>query len=170
MKQPRLAQVEPGSVSQTHGPCFFLPTISSWKQALRARVSPISGLGRGPPRLPADKGNSQLLLGVLVRTRAHTHRHTHTLLRAVLCLLFVCPQEAGYTSLCLASSNLRGRTGLCVCQAPGPGLEWPRSLQPAPFAKGELQGGTVGTLGPWRLPLGDGGGVLREWAGQPAEL
>ena len=92
VKQPRLAQVDPGSVSQTHGPYFFLPTISSWKQALRARVSPISGLGRGPPWLPADKGNSQLLLCVLMRARTHTH--THTLLRAVLCLLFVCPLEA----------------------------------------------------------------------------
>lgn len=102
-----------------------------------------------------------------VCARAHTHTHSF-----VLCSVFsLCvPRRPGYTSLCIASSNLRGRTGLCVCQALGPGLEWPHSLQPAPFAKGELQGGTVGTLGPWRLPLGDCGGVLREWAGQPAEL
>ena len=126
------------------------------------------GASEAPSR---QRGQSAPSVRACARAHTHTDTHTHTLTPfcCVLSSLWV-PRRPGYTSLCIPSSNLRGRTGLCVGQAPGPGVEWPRSLQPAPFAKGELQGGTVGTLGPCRLPLGHAGGLLREQARPPAEL
>ena len=163
MKQPWLAQVEPGSISQTHVQCVFLPTISFWKTGTKSTCEScewtwvVAGALAAPMR---HKGEGQLL--PLHQTHTHTHTHNTSwwlrLPRGCCALPSLCVSPGqGTTSLCIASSDLlRGRTGLCVCQVPRPGVEGPPTCN---ICQRKAWDADVGIVGPWRLLGGDGRSV-----------